>query len=244
MSKAISRQVVLDTETTGLKVADDHRIIEIGCVEIINRRKTGETFHQYINPERTIDIGAAKVHGITDELLLDKPKFSDIADDFFLFITGAELIIHNAEFDIGFLHHELKKINSEQPRIDDISAVLDTLKMARDKHPGQKNSLDALCQRYAIDNSKRTLHGALLDAEILADVYLAMTGGQVSLSLSLTARGSVTGSKVSNHDRAKGEISAKPLKVIKANDDELKRHHKTLASLDKISQGQCVWLKQ
>lgn len=179
----IKRQVVLDTETTGLSTADDHRIIEIGCVEVINRRITGETFHQYINPEREIDAGALEVHGISSEFLADKPKFAEISDDFMRFIDGAELIIHNAAFDVGFLDHELAKINTESRRIIDVSAVLDTLKLARDKHPGQKNNLDALCKRYDIDNSNRELHGALLDSEILADVYLAMTGGQVSLSL-------------------------------------------------------------
>ena len=179
----IKRQVVLDTETTGLSTADDHRIIEIGCVELVNRRLTGKTFHQYINPEREIDSGAIEVHGITNESLADKPKFVEIVDDFMQFIEGAELVIHNAAFDVGFLDHELTKLPDEARRIKESCTILDTLKLARDKHPGQKNNLDALCRRYEVDNSNRELHGALLDAEILADVYLAMTGGQVSMSL-------------------------------------------------------------
>lgn len=235
------RQVVLDTETTGLSTADDHRIIEIGCVELINRRLTGETFHQYINPEREIDAGAMEVHGITPEFLSDKPKFVDVVADFMRFIEGAELIIHNAAFDVGFLNHELAKIKSEQRRIKDVSTILDTLKLARDKHPGQKNNLDALCRRYDIDNSNRELHGALLDSEILADVYLAMTGGQVSLSLA---------AEEDIADTQNSEVSAKnkqkkrgPLRVIKASPEELVVHEENLQRLDKASDGQCVWLK-
>ncbi|MBE9533059.1 MAG: DNA polymerase III subunit epsilon, partial [Proteobacteria bacterium] len=154
----IKRQVVLDTETTGLSTADDHRIIEIGCVELINRRLTGETFHQYINPGRESDAGALEVHGITSEFLADKPKFADIAEDFMQFIDGAELIIHNAPFDLGFLNHELAKLKTKQ-QVQDVSTILDTLKFARDKHPGQKNNLDALCRRYDVNNSNRELHG-------------------------------------------------------------------------------------
>ncbi len=234
------RQVVLDTETTGLSTADDHRIIEIGCVELINRKLTGATFHQYINPERQIDAGAMEVHGISNESLLDKPKFAEIADEFIAFIDGAELIIHNAAFDVGFLDHELAKIKKEKRRINDVSTILDTLKLARDKHPGQKNNLDALCRRYEVDNSNRELHGALLDSEILADVYLAMTGGQTSLLLAAeelkpAAKGS-TEAVVSTKQRG-------PLRVIKATDEELLAHEATLQRLDKTSDGRCVWLK-
>ena len=234
------RQVVLDTETTGLSTADDHRIIEIGCVELINRKLTGATFHQYINPERAIDAGAMEVHGISNESLLDKPKFADISAEFMQFIEGAELIIHNAAFDVGFLDHELAKIKTEKRRINDVSTILDTLKLARDKHPGQKNNLDALCRRYEVNNSNRELHGALLDSEILADVYLAMTGGQTSLLLAPeeenpNAKG-VTDKAVTTKQRG-------PLRVIKATTDELEAHEATLQRLDKTSDGQCVWLK-
>ena len=234
------RQVVLDTETTGLSTADDHRIIEIGCVEVINRRITGETFHQYIDPQRDIDAGALEVHGISSEFLADKPKFAEIADDFLQFIDGAELIIHNAAFDVGFLNHELAKIKSEARRIKDVSTVLDTLKLARDKHPGQKNNLDALCRRYEIDNSNRELHGALLDSEILADVYLAMTGGQVSLSLA--AEEPVAANKQADEQSTVAQTQRGRLRVIKASEIELSAHEKNLQRLNETSGGQCVWL--
>ena len=235
------RQVVLDTETTGLSTADDHRIIEIGCVELVNRRLTGETFHQYINPEREIDAGAMEVHGITNEALADKPKFASIADDFMRFVDGAELIIHNAAFDVGFLNHELSKIPTETRTIKTICSILDTLKLARDKHPGQKNNLDALCRRYEVDNSNRALHGALLDAEILADVYLAMTGGQTSLSLAaeVTKKEKAQVTKTGTAQTKK----RKPLRVIKATDVELGAHDEHLQRLEKASDGQCLWLK-
>ena len=239
MAEQQKRQVVLDTETTGLSTADDHRIIEIGCVEVINRRATGETFHQYINPERDIDAGALEVHGISSEFLADKPKFAEISHDFLQFIAGAELIIHNAAFDVGFLNHELAKIKTETRRINDVCTVLDTLKVARDKHPGQKNNLDALCRRYEIDNSNRELHGALLDSEILADVYLAMTGGQVNLSLAVdepvTANHQVDALSTTKQQRGR-------LIVIKANEAELTAHEASLQRLDKASDGQCMWL--
>ena len=177
------RQIVLDTETTGLEPKEGHRIIEIGGVEVIDRRLTGNRFHQYLQPDREIDAGAVEVHGITNEFLRDKPRFGEIAQDFLTYIAGAELIIHNAAFDVGFLDAELGQWRADAPRIADLCRVTDTLAMARGLHPGQRNSLDALCRRYAVDNSHRDLHGALLDAEILADVYLAMTGGQVSLQL-------------------------------------------------------------
>jgi len=240
MAEQQKRQIVLDTETTGLSTADDHRIIEIGCVELINRRATGETFHQYINPERDIDAGAMEVHGISNESLIDKPKFAEVVDDFMRFIDGAELVIHNAAFDVGFLNHELSKIKQEKRHIDDVCTILDTLKLARDKHPGQKNNLDALCRRYKIDNSNRELHGALLDSEILADVYLAMTGGQVNLLLAEEE----TKSNVKNTEL--DDVKRKQrgaLKVIKASDDELIAHEENLQVLDNKSGGKCVWLK-
>ena len=177
------RQVVLDTETTGLDVAQGHRIIEIGAVEIVNRVVTNRFYHQYLNPEREIDLGAQEVHGISLESLQDKPKFGDVCEEFIEFVRDSELVIHNAEFDVGFLDSELKAIKHSVQNVTDVCSVFDTLTYARKLHPGQRNSLDALCKRYEIDNSHRKLHGALLDAQILADVYLAMTGGQVTLSL-------------------------------------------------------------
>ena len=178
-----NRQIVLDTETTGLDPAAGHRVIEIGGVEIINRRPTGRHIHFYLQPDRAIDPDAQRVHGISSEFLADKPRFPEVAEEFLDFIRAAELIIHNAPFDIGFLEHELRLWGGVANTIRELCGVLDTLELARLRHPGQRNSLDALCKRYNIDNSRRELHGALLDAEILADVYLAMTGGQVSLVL-------------------------------------------------------------
>ncbi|MGJ3501084.1 DNA polymerase III subunit epsilon [Piscirickettsia salmonis] len=177
------RKIVLDTETTGLETKDGHRIIEIGCIELINRRLTGNNYHVYINPERVVDEEAIAVHGITNEFLQDKPVFAQIANEFYHYIQGAELVIHNAAFDIKFIDHEFKLFDRSLNQVHDICSVIDSLALARRMHPGQKNNLDALCRRYDIDNSKRELHGALLDAGILTDVYLAMTGGQTSLSL-------------------------------------------------------------
>lgn len=177
------RQVVLDTETTGLEVSQGHRIIEIGCVELVNRRLTGRHFHRYINPERDIDAGAIEVHGITNTFLADKPRFASVAAEFERFVEGAELIIHNAPFDLGFLDAELQRLSADARPLTERCRIIDTLLLARDRHPGQRNNLDALCQRYDVDNSSRELHGALLDAEILADVYLAMTGGQTAFYL-------------------------------------------------------------
>lgn len=177
------RQIVLDTETTGLEVSLGHRIIEIGCVELVNRRVTGNHWHHYLNPEREIDSGAFEVHGISNEFVADKPRFAELAEDFLAYVDGAELIIHNAPFDVGFLNDELARLDPPADGVELRCDILDTLVLARQKHPGQKNNLDALCKRYEIDNSHRSLHGALLDARILADVYLAMTGGQTSLGL-------------------------------------------------------------
>lgn len=232
------RQIILDTETTGLEPAEGHRIIEIGCVELFNRKFTGNTYHQYLQPDRAIDEGAIEVHGITNEMLADKPRFADIAQEFLAFVHGAELVIHNAPFDVGFLNHELKLLDGGYGRIDELCSVVDTLVMARKLHPGQKNNLDALCKRYSIDNSHRELHGALLDAEILADLYLAMTGGQTALSLG--AQGSETDLQSAEAIRA---LSAqrRPVKVIRASEEELAHHRERLAALDKASGGNCVW---
>ena len=177
------RQVVLDTETTGLEPEAGHRIIEIGCVEVVNRRPTNNRFHRYLNPGRLVDRGAVEVHGIEDEFLARQPRFAEVAHEFLEFVKGAELVIHNADFDVEFINHELRRIDGVPHQIRDCCAVLDTLALARRMHPGQRNSLDALAKRYNVDNSKRDLHGALLDAQILTDIYLSMTGGQVSLSL-------------------------------------------------------------
>jgi DNA polymerase-3 subunit epsilon len=230
------RQVVLDTETTGLEWSEGHNVIEIGCVELERRRLTGNTYHQYIKPDREIDAEAMAVHGITNEYLQDKPKFKQISDEFIEFIRGAELIIHNAAFDIGFLDAELER-NGYQLRIKDICSVTDSLRLARQKHPGQKNNLDALCKRYGIDNSHRELHGALLDSEILADVYLALTGGQTSLSLS-EHEDSVQGDE-SIINRVGEEALVLP--VISASAEELSEHQAFLALLDKKSGGACLW---
>jgi len=177
------RQIVLDTETTGLEVSQGHRIIEIGCIELVNRRITGNHWHYYVNPDRAVDTGAFEVHGISGEFLQDKPRFSELAEEFHSYVAGAELVIHNAPFDVGFLNNEFALLESPLAPLEENCGILDTLLLARQKHPGQKNNLDALCKRYGIDNSNRSLHGALLDARILAEVYLAMTGGQTSLGL-------------------------------------------------------------
>ena len=221
------RQVVLDTETTGLQPEQGHRVIEIGCVELVNRRPTGRTFHQYLNPEREIDAGAQEVHGLSLEFLSDKPVFADVVDDFVSFVEGAELIIHNAPFDVGFLDHELKLGNASSAAVEDLCPVLDTLVLAREMHPGQRNSLDALCKRYEVDNSTRELHGALLDARILADVYLAMTGGQAALSLDSATASAAGGPAV----EVRIERDGLELVVQRASDEEKSAHE---ASLDRI----------
>jgi DNA polymerase-3 subunit epsilon len=235
------RQIVLDTETTGLEPQLGHRIIEIGCVEVVNRKLTGRHYHQYINPEREIDQGAIEVHGITNDFLQDKPRFAAIAEDFWEFVRGAELVIHNAAFDIGFLNHEFARLR--RPSVTTECAVLDTLALARQKHPGQKNNLDALCKRYGVDNSRRDLHGALLDAEILADVYLLMTGGQTALELGSESQ---TSTQQASSSSSPERISSdrRPLRVIRASEVELEAHQNKLKVLDKASGGNCVWLKQ
>lgn len=234
------RQVVLDTETTGLEPSQGHRIIEIGCVELVDRKLTGRHYHQYINPTREVEAGAMEVHGITNEFLLDKPKFDQIAQDFFDFITGAELVIHNAPFDVGFIDHEYALLPSNHyGRVMDHCSVIDTLIMARQKHPGQRNSLDALCGRYGVDNSQRDLHGALLDAEILADVYLFMTGGQTNLLLSGDDEAGGSTNAASAIRRLSSDRAA--LKVIQANSEELSAHEVRLQEIDKTSDGNNLW---
>ena len=231
------RQVVLDTETTGLETSDGHRIIEIGAIEIINRQVTDRFYHQYLNPERDIDAGAEAVHGISLESLQDKPKFIDICEEFLDFVRDAELVIHNAEFDIGFLNHELQCADHKIRDLRQICAVIDTLKAARKLHPGQRNSLDALCKRYEIDNSHRELHGALLDAQILADVYLAMTGGQVSLSLAAS-----TESQHQNVQANKHHQKVHHLEVLTASQEEVAEHEKMLMHIAQNNESQTtVW---
>ena len=232
------RQIVLDTETTGLEYKLGHRIIEIGCVELVNRRKTERYFHQYINPQREIDDGAFEVHGISNDFLSDKPTFGNIAREFIDFIRDAELIIHNAPFDIGFLNNELEQLGPEWGKVEDYCTIIDTLVMARERHPGQKNSLNALCQRYAVDNSQRELHGALLDARILMDVYLTMTGGQANLVLD-------TGNKKPNPAGITGNLDPDRarLRVILPDTEELAAHQKRLREIDEKSAGNCIWGK-
>jgi DNA polymerase-3 subunit epsilon len=231
------RQIVLDTETTGLEPRQGHRIIEIGCVELVDRKLTGNHYHQYIQPDRDIDAGAIEVHGITNEFLADKPRFKDIAEDFLTFIKGAELVIHNAPFDVGFIDHEFGMLKPVPGAVNDFCTVLDTLLLARQMHPGQRNSLDALCKRYDIDNSQREKHGALLDSEILADVYLAMTGGQVSLGLGAAQE------RVHEHTEEiiRLDVKREPLRVIQASAEEILEHERYLKNLDKTSDGHCVW---
>ena len=235
------RQLVIDTETTGLSYSQGHRIIEIGCVEMVNRRLTDKRFHSYINPNRSIDSGAIEVHGITEEFLQDKPHFADIAEEFYEFIKGADLIAHNATFDIGFIDHEFKLWNEGFNSVVEVCEVIDTLKIARKKHPGQRNSLDALCKRYNITHFNRDLHGALLDAEILAQVYLVMTGGQAALFAEHDGL-SANKSQEMKEDSVKKDRS--PLVVIRADQKELKAHDKFLQMLQKKSEKECVWLKE
>jgi DNA polymerase-3 subunit epsilon len=235
------RQIVLDTETTGLDPQAGHRIIEIGGVEMRNRRLTGNNLHLYINPERDIDEGALQVHGITREFLADKPTFAQIADELIGFIDGAELVIHNAPFDVGFLDHELRLLDRGLANVAQRCRILDTLKMAREMHPGQKNSLDALCRRYHVDNGHRELHGALLDAEILADVYLAMTGGQTHLSLG-GADGASPGSRAAEAVRRLSAGRA-PLPVVRASTGELARHQGKLSAIAEKNGQPTLWEK-
>lgn len=230
------RQIILDTETTGIDPKQGHRIIEIGCVELVDRKLTHQHFHQYIHPEREVEQEAIDVHGITNEFLKDKPVFGEVVEAFMHFVSGAELIIHNAPFDVGFINHELSQLpKNSWGKLEDHCKITDTLKMARKTYPGQRNSLDALCKRLGVDNSGRTLHGALLDSEILADVYLMMTGGQVTLSLA-----SESSEQKQNFIRQSLDKRA-PLRVIQANQHELSEHQDYLAKLLKAQDTPVIW---
>ncbi|PWQ99298.1 DNA polymerase III subunit epsilon [Leucothrix pacifica] len=234
----MARQIIMDTETTGIEIKAGNKIIEIGCVEMIDRKFTGHNYHQYLNADRDSEEGALKVHGITTEFLADKPRFHEVVADFIDYIKGAELIIHNAPFDIGFLNHELSLVDASWGKIEDICTIIDSLVMARDMFPSQRNSLDALCKRFDINNSHRELHGALLDSEILGDVYLAMTGGQVTLSLDTKAAKTTE----TEESEVVGSISlpTDALRVISANADELQAHNERMEAIVKQS-GKTLW---
>jgi DNA polymerase-3 subunit epsilon len=229
------RRIVLDTETTGLEPSEGHRIIEVACLELDGRRATGRHFHRYTNPERDIDLAATQVHGLTAEDLADKPKFGDIAEEFLEFVSGCELLIHNAPFDVAFLDAELARIG--RPPLESVCVVIDTLMMARDVNPGKKNSLDALCERYAVDNSRRTLHGALLDAQLLADVWLAMTRGQESLDIMMSA-GPAPAISFSEAPRAVSLV------VLRASGAEIAAHRSMCERIERESKGRCLWLRE
>ena len=232
------RQIILDTETTGLEPELGHRVIEIGCIEVVSRRRTGRVFHRYLCPDREIDPGALQVHGITAEFLAGQPRFTDIAAEWIEFVRGAELVIHNAPFDVAFLDAELARLPASPGKVSDFCQVLDTLALARQMHPGQRNGLDALCKRYSVDNSHRDLHGALLDADLLLEVYLAMTGGQGALTLDEAG--------VATEVRAASRKARRPrgtLVIVRASEAELQAHEQRLAALDKSSGGQTVWRK-
>jgi len=232
------RQIIFDTETTGLEHTQGHRIIEVGAIEIINRRKTGRTFHRYFKPDREVEAGALAVHNITNEFLSTQPRFGELVDELLEFLSGAELVIHNAPFDVGFLDAELKLLKKKHA-VRDICSVVDTLALARKLHPGQRNSLDALCKRYDVDNSNREYHGALLDAQLLLDVYLAMTGGQAKLILDeARPMGHTNTAAASSWIRPTGSLA-----VLCANSDELNAHEAVLNTLDKTSGGKTIWRK-
>ena len=228
------RKVVLDTETTGLEPGEGHRIIELAGLELSGRRPTGRHFHRFLNPEREVDLAATQVHGMTAEDLADKPRFGDVADEFLEFIQGCELLIHNAPFDVAFLNAELARIG--RPTVESVCTVTDTLMLARETHPGKKNSLDALCERYSVDHSRRTLHGALLDAQLLADVWIAMTRGQETLDISLSA----VPTPAFMASEAPGQWL---LHVIRATAEELAEHAAVCQRIERESKGQCVWLR-
>ena len=232
------RQIVLDTETTGLEPSQGHRIIEIGCVEILNRRITEKRYQQYVNPQREIDAGAMEVHGITLDDLREKPNFGEIATDFLDFVRGAELVIHNAPFDVGFMDAELERLGEAWGNTGDYCTVFDTLQLAREMHPGQRNSLDALCRRYEIDNAHRELHGALLDAELLAEVYLAMTGGQGALKFD-----PATDPRDGRRSSFERNAASRELSVVVPSDDEIEAHRRQLELIDAASGGACLWSK-
>ncbi len=236
------RQIVLDTETTGLEVEQHHRVIEIGCVEMFNRRLTGRSFHRYLNPERDVDEGAQAVHGLSRERLAQEPKFAHVHDEFLEFVQGAELIIHNAPFDVAFLNAEFRRMpmnaNNVHAKVADFCRVLDSLALARQLHPGQRNSLDALCKRYSVDNSHREYHGALLDARILAEVYLAMTGGQAKFALSAESDTARSRARQAEPTRFADAVR---ITVVTASTEEMLAHEHVLALLDKASRGTTVW---
>ena len=234
------RQVVLDTETTGLAWERGHRVIEIGCIELVKRRPTGRQFQRYLNPDRAIDAGAMEVTGISNEFLLDKPRFPEVVDEFLDFIRDAELIIHNAAFDVGFLDNELNLAGRGLGRIGDYASVVDSLLLARERYPGQRNSLDALCKRLGVDNAHRTLHGALLDAQLLTEVYLTLTGGQGDLGLSLASDAAPT--RALDSSLATG-LPRKPRKVLRASEPERELHAARLQKIAGKSSGDCVWLR-
>jgi len=239
------RQVILDTETTGLSTTQGHRIIEIGCIEMVNRRLTGREFHRFLNPDRDIDEGAEAVHGISRAQLETEPRFPEIVDEFIEFVKDGQLVIHNADFDVGFIEHELRLMKHTQPKITDHCTVLDTLTLAREIHPGQRNSLDALCKRYEVDASKRDVHGALIDSELLARVYLAMTGGQSSLLLDedessgRQRAASHSGKAIPSQPAPKSSTGKHKLRVIKATPEEASEHEALLGKIRKS--GACVW---
>lgn len=233
----MSRQIVLDTETTGIRVEDGHRVIEIACVELIDRKLTGEYFHSYINPEREIESGALAVHGISQAFLQDKPLFSHIAQKLMDFVSSAELIIHNAPFDLSFLNYELNNVGKGWGKVTDYCRVIDTLPLARQLHVGQRNSLDALCKRYGIDHSKRDLHGALLDAQLLAQVYLAMTGGQSNFFDNFHENQAQT--RQHSKSKALTRQHKQSLLLLQANEDELKEHENYLKNMQEL--GSCLW---
>lgn len=230
------RQIVLDTETTGLEPEQGHRIIEIGCVELVNRRRTNRTFHRYLHPEREIDSAAEQVHGISREMLANAPRFAEIAEEFLAFISGAELVIHNAEFDIGFLNRELHHAGLEGQTVQEHCTIVDTLALARRLHPGQRNSLDALCRRYGVDNSGRDFHGALLDAQLLADVYLAMTGGQATLSLEAVPAAEIVSTPAPRLRR-----DGLRLPLVQVTSEEAVAHEKQLDLIGRHCAQGAVW---
>jgi DNA polymerase-3 subunit epsilon len=230
------RQVVLDTETTGLEPELGHRVIELGCIEVVNRRRTGRVFHRYLCPDRDIDPGALQVHGITAEFLRDQPRFADVVAQWLEFVRGAELVIHNAPFDVAFLDAELGRLPEPPGRVGDFCQVVDTLALARQLHPGQRNGLDALCKRYSVDNSQRDLHGALLDADLLLEVYLAMTGGQGALTLDEADEATAARVATRRAKRPRGKLV-----VLCAADAELEAHEQRLLALDRSSGGRTVW---
>lgn len=232
----MTRQIVLDTETTGLEVSAGHRVVEIGAIEIIGRQRSGKRFHHYVNPEREIDEGALKVHGLTRAFLSDKPCFSDIADEFLAFVAGAEILIHNAAFDCAMLDAEFARLSPPRPRLADHARIVDTLVLARERFPGQRNRLDDLCKRLDVDASDRQLHGALLDASLLAEVYLALTAGQITLSLAAVKDDSASPA------RRLTSAGARELVVIAANDDEIAAHQRRLATIAKRSGKTPIWL--